>query len=224
MPSDPTVHAPSAPLLVHERDTDQYGYAAFEGNYYWARAAGGKRSSCCSMRALEDLSAAGLRGRVPAAAAGRQEPPLQSRGTAAPPAHAPKLPAQLTAGGAATAGPARKSSPIWITPSRLPGRIAIASCALWTLSRRVPPGVFLETLQLALRYRVVARETLERIAWFCLSQGEHPLPDVEVDESYRQRPAYEEGCLTDEPDLSCYDDRPLDERPSDPSESEDQDG
>ena len=79
-------------------------------------------------------------------------------------------------------------------------------------------------MQRALRYRVVARETLERIAWFCLSQGEHPLPDVEVDESYRQRPAYEEGCLTDEPDLSCYDDRPLDEDPSDPSESEDQDG
>jgi hypothetical protein len=27
-------HLP-APYLVHERDTDQYGYAAFDGNYYW---------------------------------------------------------------------------------------------------------------------------------------------------------------------------------------------
>ena len=24
-----------APYLAHERDTDQYGYAAFDGNYYW---------------------------------------------------------------------------------------------------------------------------------------------------------------------------------------------
>ena len=24
-----------APYQVHERGTDQYGYAAFEGNYYW---------------------------------------------------------------------------------------------------------------------------------------------------------------------------------------------
>jgi len=76
----------------------------------------------------------------------------------------------------------------------------------------------------ARRYGVVHRETLHRIAWFCLSQGEHPLPEVEVDESYRQRPAYEEGCLTDEPDLSWDDDLPLDDDPSDPPESEAQDG
>ena len=48
-------------------------------------------------------------------------------------------------------------------------------------------------------------KTLERIAWFCMSQGEGYLPDVDVDESFRQRPAYREGCLTDEPDLSMYD-------------------
>jgi hypothetical protein len=84
--------------------------------------------------------------------------------------------------------------------------------------------VFLQTVERARRYRVVHRETLHRIAWFCLSQGEHPLPEVEVDESYRQRPAYEEGCLTDEPDLSSYDDRAGDEDQPNPPESEDQDG
>ena len=29
---------------------------------------------------------------------------------------------------------------------------------------------------------------------------------MDVDDSYCQRPAYLEGCLTDEPDLSIYDD------------------
>jgi hypothetical protein len=51
-------------------------------------------------------------------------------------------------------------------------------------------------------------ESLRRIAWFCMSQGQQPQPyvDMDVDEGFRQRPAYQEGCLTDEPDLSIYDD------------------
>ena len=31
------------------------------------------------------------------------------------------------------------------------------------------------------------------------------LPEAEVDEDFQQRPAYQEGCLTDQPDLSVYD-------------------
>ena len=31
------------------------------------------------------------------------------------------------------------------------------------------------------------------------------LPEPEVDEDFRQRPAYQEGYLTDPPDLSVYD-------------------
>jgi hypothetical protein len=47
--------------------------------------------------------------------------------------------------------------------------------------------------------------TLRRIAWLCLSQDQHVLPEPEVDEDFRQRPAYQEGYLTDQPDLSVYD-------------------
>ena len=77
---------------------------------------------------------------------------------------------------------------------------------LFALSRQVPPIVFVQTVQRALRYRIVQLETLRRIAWLCISQGEYPLPDAQVDEDFQQRPAYQEGCLTDEPDLSIYDD------------------
>jgi hypothetical protein len=38
-----------------------------------------------------------------------------------------------------------------------------------------------------------------------MSQGEEQRFEVDVDDSYHQRPAYQEGCLTDEPDLSIYD-------------------
>jgi hypothetical protein len=75
-------------------------------------------------------------------------------------------------------------------------------------------------------------ETLQRIAWFCSSQGEHALPEADVDENFRQRPTYREGCLTDEPDLSIYDPPPAEESTdgdetddeAEPPESEDCDG
>jgi hypothetical protein len=77
---------------------------------------------------------------------------------------------------------------------------------LFALSRKVTERVFVETTQRALRYRILDMATLERIAWFCTSQGEERILDVDVDEGYHERPAYQEGCLTDEPDLSVYDD------------------
>jgi len=67
-------------------------------------------------------------------------------------------------------------------------------------------------------------ETLRRIAWFCMSQGQHPLPYVEVDESFRRREAYQEGFLTDEPDLSVYDDLSGQNNTSEEAESEDKNG
>jgi hypothetical protein len=48
-------------------------------------------------------------------------------------------------------------------------------------------------------------ETLRRIAWLCMSQEEYSLPEADVDEDFQQRPAYEDGRLTDEPDLTRYD-------------------
>jgi hypothetical protein len=91
---------------------------------------------------------------------------------------------------------------------------------LFVLSRQVPHIVFVQTVQRALRYRIVHLETLRRIAWLCISQGEYPLPEAQVDEDFQQRPAYQEGFLTDEPDLSIYDDM-LKQQPGDQSEDQD---
>jgi hypothetical protein len=38
-----------------------------------------------------------------------------------------------------------------------------------------------------------------------MSQDEYSLPEVDVDEELQQRPAYQDGRLTDEPDLTGYD-------------------
>ena len=70
------------------------------------------------------------------------------------------------------------------------------------------PSVFVAALTRARRYRVVQMETLDRIAWLCMSQGQQLLPFADEDEDFRQRAAYQEGFLTDEPDLSVYDETP----------------
>jgi hypothetical protein len=76
---------------------------------------------------------------------------------------------------------------------------------LFALSRQLTREVFRNTARRAHRYRIADLATLRRIAWLCLSQEEHVLPEPEVDEDFRQRPAYQEGYLTDPPDLSVYD-------------------
>jgi hypothetical protein len=95
---------------------------------------------------------------------------------------------------------------------------------LFALSRQVTEAVFVQALQRALRYRIAHIETLRRIAWFCMSQGEQRLPEADVDESFRQRPAYQEGCLTDDPDLSIYDQTLEEDDENREPESEDEDG
>ena len=76
---------------------------------------------------------------------------------------------------------------------------------LFALSRQLTSDVFRQTARRAHRYRIVDLATFRRIAWLCLSQEEDVLPEPEVDEDFQQRPAYQEGYLTDLPDLSVYD-------------------
>jgi hypothetical protein len=103
---------------------------------------------------------------------------------------------------------------------------------LFVFSRQVTSEVFVKMAQRALRYRIIDLDALRRIAWYCMSQEGLALPEADVDENLQQRPAYQEGYLTEEPDLSIYDDmfpqtdqdkeEDQDEAPSE--ESEDQDG
>ena len=76
---------------------------------------------------------------------------------------------------------------------------------LFAFSRKVTHDVFVKTAQRAVHYRIVDLATVGRIAWLCMSQEDDVLPEADVDEDFRQRLAYQEGCLTDQPDLSVYD-------------------
>ena len=59
---------------------------------------------------------------------------------------------------------------------------------------------------LRLNESVNSLETIERIAVLHLAEGSAELPFAELDEGFRQRSTYQEGSLTDPPDLSIYQD------------------
>lgn len=74
---------------------------------------------------------------------------------------------------------------------------------LWACHQRWGTALFGRTIARAHRYRITSLEILERIALLLLDDT--VLPDPIVDPDLEKRPAYQEGSLTDTPDLSRYD-------------------
>jgi len=200
-------HLP-APYRVHERGTDQYGYAHFNANFYWVPGTQREdvkvleyadrlkiflRRNCVAEYPLPPDGVKNEHFSPPGEPKPRHQPKKRKR-------EAKEEDKRLRAMGDEVAQylDYARSAP-GIQRHRF-------TRALFVLSQQVPQVVFVQTVQRALRYRIIQLETLRRIAWLCISQGEYPLPDAQVDEDFQQRPAYQEGCLTDEPDLSIYDD------------------
>lgn len=201
------------PYRSAQRGTDQYGYVAFEGNYYWVP--GDKREDVKLLIYADHLKLFQQRNCV----AEYRLPDDGVKNAAFSPAGHPKPRYQPKhRHGGAQQEEQRLRAMGSEVRAYLDYALAVPGVhrhrflrELFALSRRVTPAVFKQALQRALCYRVVHLETLQRIAWFCTSQGEHALPEVDVDENFHQRLAYREGCLTDEPDLSIYDQPPKEE-------------
>jgi hypothetical protein len=202
-----------APYCSLERGTDAYGYIAVEGNYYWVP--GTKREDVKVLRYAERLKIYQHRTCVaeyPLPADGVKNARFHPEGSL-PPRHLPKHRkhgSQHEEQRLRALGPevAAYLDYALATPGVRRHRFLRE---LLALSRKVTLTVFVQTIERALRYRVVLIGTLERIAWLCTSQGQPSLPSAEVDENFCERPAYQEGYLTDEPDLSLYDELPREE-------------
>ena len=98
---------------------------------------------------------------------------------------------------------------------------------LLALSRKMTPALFIKSVQRAHHYRITNLESLERISLLYLRESDTELPLAEIDESFLQRAAYQEGSLTDLPDLSIYQEpeepktpeAPAEPAPTDPPEA-----
>lgn len=205
------------PYRVQERGTDQYGYAAFGGNYYWIPG-----TSREDVRLLEYSDRLKIY-------RGRQclvEYPLPADGVTNHLFSPPGMPPP-------TRQPLYRKRPTQEEERRLRAMsetvaryldFALRSRSgrrrhrflreLFGLSDRMSPALFVQTVERALRYQITEVQTLRRMARLLVSHGEWALCGVEVDESFREREAYQQGSLTDAPDFSLYEDL-LEEDPGD---------
>mgnify|MGYP001568751772 CR=1 FL=1 len=210
-------HLP-APYRVHERATDQYGYIAFDANYFWVP--GTRRESVKVLEYSDCLKIFHARQclvEYPRPAEGVRNGQFSPPGQPQPP-HQPN----------------HRKQPAHEEEKRLralaPSVSAYLDFALQTpglqrhqflrqllaLSRKMTPELFLQSLERAAKYRITNLPTLERIALLCLQGIGATLPVAQVDERFTQREAYQEGSLTEAPDLSIYQEAPAPNEPNPP--------
>jgi hypothetical protein len=194
------------PYQVHERGTDQYGYAAFEGNYYWVP--GTKREDVKVLqyadrlrlyRARECLAeyplpADGVRN-AKFAPPGQPQPRHNPHNRRRPTEEEEKRLRAIDEG-------VGRYLDFALKPKGIERHRFLRG--LYALSRQMIVAVFLRAIERALRYQIVDLDTLRRIAVLVLDSGEQPLPAVDIDEGFRARESYLEGRLTDAPDFSRY--------------------
>lgn len=200
-----TPHLP-APYQVHHRGTDQYGYASFDGNYYWVP--GAKRDEVKLLQYGERLKicqAGECTVGYPLPADGVKNERFSPEGQPKP-RHMPHNRRQPTQQEEqrlrAMAGGVSAYLDFALKPQGIERHGFLRK--LFALSQKMTPALFLRSIERAHKYRITSLETIERIAVLSMSQEADKLPFVEIDEGFLERQAYRQGQLTDQPDLSIY--------------------
>ncbi len=199
-------HLP-APYRNRARDTDQYGYISFEGNFYWVP--GTERDEVTLLEYSDRIKIYRHReylAEYPLPPDGTRNAQFHPEGLPKPP-HQPsnrKRPTQEEEKRLRAIGPSLSAYLDWALQLKGPGRHRFLR-ALLALSRKMTPPLFIKTIERAAKYRIQDIHTIERIAFLLLQEGAGTLPLAPVDEQFIQREAYLEGSLTEAPDLSIYD-------------------
>jgi transposase len=203
------VHLP-APYQIHGRGTDAYGFMSFGANYYWVP--GTQRDEVTVLEyddRLKIYQANQCLAEYPLPADGVRNAKFAPPGLPAPVHHPQnrRHPTEVEEKLLRALGPA--------VAAYLDFALAAKGIArhhfirkLLALSRRMSAELLSRSLERARKYRISDLETVERIAWLYLQQDAGELPPVSIDESFKERPAYQEGSLTEPPDLSLYQDPP----------------
>ncbi len=198
------------PYQLHGRGIDQYGYIAFEGNYFWVP--GTRRQDVKVLeysRHIQIYLGRECVAKYPLPARDVKNERFSPEGLPVPPhqpnnrkhaSHEEEKRLRAIAPGVAAYLDFALRTP-GLQCHQLVRR-------LFALSQKMTPALFIQSLERATKYQITSLETLERIAVLYLSQGAGYLPLAEVHEHYQEREAYKEGSLTEKPDLSIYENPP----------------
>jgi len=198
--------------LTHERGTDQYGYAAVNGNFYWVP--GKTRFDIKVLEFCDHMEIYHQRKKL----AEYKIPPdgvknkkVAPEGGVAPKYH-PRNRKKPTAGEERILRSAAPEIDAYLNfVLVMKGRARHSMIRqLYSLYKKTPIDLFIRAVQRALKYRVNTLATLENIIRLLLRQSSYDMPLPQTDHTFTNRPAYLEGQFTTDPDLSVYK-KPLDD-------------
>jgi transposase len=194
------------PYRQHIRVTDQYGYAAFNSNYYWVPG-----QARVDVRILEYADHIKIY-RQRELLAEYQQPPFGVRNQLISPQGLP-MPIYKPRRGRPTDWEEKKLRAMaeevdaylnFVLQSKGLSKHKFIR-QLFSLSEKIAPTIFVATVARALKYRISEIETIERISLLYLNESAQVIPYAKWAEDLESREAYQQGRLSDEVDLSTYD-------------------
>lgn len=194
------------PYLVHDRGTDQYGYALFDGNYYWVP--GTSRINVTLLQYSNFIKIYHKRKQL----AEYELPPFGVKNEKISPPGQPKPKYQPNNRKKPTAGEEKQLRSIdGSVDSYLDFAVKKSGKAkhvfirgLYGLHKKTASLLFVKAIKRARKYRITDIETIERIIILLMRDGSYESPSIEINEEYRKRESYHDGRFTDDVDMSIY--------------------
>jgi hypothetical protein len=196
------------PYLVYQRRTDQYGYAAFDGNFYWIPGTG--RHNVKVLRYDDHLKIYHQRkllGHYQLPAYGVKNEQITPIGQPKP-QHKPKYRKKPTAGEekilrtAAVEIDAYLSFALKEKGAKSKHRFIRQ---LYGLYKKMARSLLIKTIKRAKKYRITDIKTVESIAVLLIKEGNYDMPSAPIDSEFKNRQAYHQGRFAGDVDLSDYD-------------------
>ncbi len=198
----------SAPYKTHNRSIDQYGYVVFGANYFWVP--GTLRSELKVLEYEERLQlyqSSELLAEYALPPDGVRNKTFDSEGRQVPrdrPQYRKQSSQEEEKRLRALAPALNDYLDFCLQAPGLQRHVFLRK--LFALSQKMSLELFVKSVERARRFKITSLEVLERIVLCHLREGIGELPSVHIDETYQEREAYQEGFLTDPPDLSLYQD------------------
>lgn len=195
------------PYLTHSRLIDQYGYIAFDGNYFWIPQISNRKVNILQYSdTIKIYHQRKLLLDYPLPHEGVKNEKFSPKGQPAP-LYQPKFRKRPTAHEEKQLRAAGKEVDEYLSFAlKQKGQTRHPFIRqLYSLYKKVALPPFLSAVKRALTYRISDMATIERIIVLQLNDGGYHLPSAEIDHSFSNRETYLEGCFSDTADLTVYD-------------------
>ena len=196
------------PYQVYQRRTDQYGYAAFDGNFYWIPGTG--RHNVKVLRYDDHLRIYHQRkllGHYQLPAYGIKNEQITPIGQPKP-QHKPKYRKKPTCEEEKILRTADKQIDAYLS-FVLKAKSGKARHRfirqLYALYKKMARSLLIKTIKRAKKYRITDIKTVESIAVLLIKENNYDMPSAQIDSEFKNRQAYHEGRFAGDVDLSDYD-------------------